>query len=294
MKVNQGPPGGTPGAAGPTSNTGAKESKSSAGETQGKKFENLLEEGAEHSAHPAAAQGSKLLLGSKGGATPEAMLKGKNLKLPEGTVQKEDVEVSETLTGKGQPKEGGPIAGKAFKSLLDQHQESKTEDGGKPNAGYEGLPLSAYLEPAAPAVKPVETVQHAGLQVHEIEKMVDRVLVGVNASGEPEMRMDVHLDSLGPLNIQVTRGEEGLKIHFNAQTENAGIQLNQNLAALQQTLAAKGLQVADIQLLVANEPLAMNTLLDHPKGGSTERVHRKDRAQKATGDKVQRSTRGPS
>src|SRR5262249_25148653 len=218
MKVNPGPAGGNaPGSAGPTSDTGAKESKTSAGETQGKKFENLLEEkGTEQSEHPVGAQGAKLLLGTKGGPNPEVMLKGKNLKLPQGVVQQEDAELAETLTGKGQPpKEGAPMTGKAFKSLLDQHQEPSAEDAG-PKAGYEGLPLSAYLEPAAPA-KPAETVQHAGLQVHEIEKMVDRVLVGVNASGEPEMRMDVHLDSLGPLNIQVTRGEEGLKIHFNCQ-----------------------------------------------------------------------------
>jgi flagellar hook-length control protein FliK len=288
MKVNSGPPGGkAPGSAVPARESGPKESKSSADQTQGKKFENLLEEKPE--VNERAGAQAKLLLGSKG-LSPDAMLKGKNLKLPEGVVQQEDAALTETLTGE---QKEGPVAGKAFKSLLDQHQDTSADDGCKPGAGYEGLPLSAYLEPAAPT-KPVETVQHAGLQVHEIEKMVDRVLVGVNATGEPEMRMDVHLDSLGPLNIQVTRGEEGLKIHFNAQTENAGIQLGQNLAALQQTLSAKGLQVADIQLLVANEPLAMNSLIDQPKAGSTDRVLRKDRAQKATAEKLQRSTKGPS
>lgn len=212
-----------------------------------------------------------LLEGSAPGGKGGPLAHGKGMK---GPIPLQGEEMPETVAKNGD-------SGKTFKNVLEKQDRSDI-GGGTP--GSQGLPLTAYLEPASQP-KNVEAIQHAGMNIQEIEKLVDHVLVGVNETGEPQFKLDMHLDNLGPLNIQITRTEQGLQIHFNAETDKAGLQLGQNLPMLQQALAQKGLQVSNIQLLVGNEPLAMNQLIDSPRAGSAERVHRKDRAQKTATDK---------
>lgn len=139
----------------------------------------------------------------------------------------------------------------------------------------QGVPLSAYFERAAQP-KGVEQISQSGLQISEIEKLVDRVMVGVNEVGEPEFKIDMRLDQLGDLNVKVTRTEGGLQIVFNAETEKGGMQLGQNLQQLQTALAEKGLQVSNIQLMVQNQPVSANQLIQQPRTSSEARSERKD------------------
>jgi flagellar hook-length control protein FliK len=219
-----------------------------------------------------------LMEGKTPGASQNPLLKGKGQGGPGELVGHQEGGTLETTAKKGD----ASFSDKLFKSAMDKANKSDV-GGGTPAS--QGMPLTAYLEPASHS-KGSEAVQHPTMNVQDIEKMVNRVLVGVNESGDPEMKLDMRLDSLGQLSVQVTRTEQGLQIHFNAETDRAGLQLSQNLGSLQQALAQKGLQVNNIQLLVGNEPLALNQMIDSPKTFSQERVHRKDRVQKAAADKA--------
>lgn len=240
----------------------------------GKAFENVLE--------------NKTQFGTQNNLAAQTGQKGAGAMIPQPKLSKgpdpnslQGKKVNPQQTTEVSEKSSTSVSGKMFKGVLDKQQNQSEIGGGTP--GSQGMPLAAYLEPGAP--KAVEDVQHAGMNVQDIEKLVDRVLVGVNEVGDPQFKMDMHMDKLGPLNIEITRTAEGLQIKLNAETEKTGLQLGQNLATLQETLTQKGLQVQNIQLLVGNEPIAVNQLIDSPKTGFQERIHRKDRVQKTATEK---------
>ena len=230
------------------------------------------------------------------GMLPKDLLPGENLSEQQGSKGQQqgakgtlgpNVQFGSDAEGVASKKDGAPFSEKLFKNVMDKMDKSDV-GGGTPAS--QGLPLSSYLEPATAQQTAEPDAVRPPLNVQDIEKMVDRMLVGVNASGDPQIKVDVHLDSLGPLKIEVTRTDAGLQVQFNAETDRAALQLNQNMPQLQDLLMQKGLQVNNIELLVANEPLAINQMIDSPRPGSMDRVHRKDRAQKIFGDKLQKST----
>ncbi len=158
---------------------------------------------------------------------------------------------------------------KTTKNIL-RDQEVKREP-----LGSQALPVSAYLEPPAPP-KELDASGQPALQIAEIEKIVDNVFVGVNASGDPEFKLDMNLRELGNLQVKVTRTPEGLVIHFNTETEKAGLQLGQNLQALQTTLAQKGLQLNNLQLTIQNQPVPMNEFVQAARSAPDSRWSRRE------------------
>lgn len=141
--------------------------------------------------------------------------------------------------------------------------------------GSQALPVSAYLEPPAPP-KELDASGRSVLQIAEIEKIVDNVFVGVNASGDPEFKLDMNLRELGNLQVKVTRTPDGLVIHFNTETEKAGLQLGQNLQTLQATLVQKGLQLNNVQLTVQNQPVPMNEFVQAVRSTPDSRLSRRE------------------
>jgi flagellar hook-length control protein FliK len=182
------------------------------------------------------------------------------------------------------------LSDKSFRNILDsaldKELKKNLQGGSDQSAQNSGIPIASLIEPAAPKV-PVTQPVHPALNVAEIEKMVDRVLVGVNSTGEPEFRVDLHTPELGDLNIKVTRTEEGLQIQLNTVTDKAGQQLGENMQALQQALTQKGLQVNMMEILVQNQPIPVNQMVDQNSRGSfADRVHRKDQAAKVKGERI--------
>jgi len=158
---------------------------------------------------------------------------------------------------------------KILKNVLREH-EVKPEQ-----LGSQALPISAYLEPPAHP-KEIQTAGQPLLQIAEIEKIVENVFVGVNASGDPEFKLDMNLRELGAVNVKVTRTGEGLVIHFNTETEKAGLQLGQNLQTLQAALAQKGLAVYNLQLSIQNQPIPLNEFVEAIRPVPDSRVSRRD------------------
>jgi flagellar hook-length control protein FliK len=181
------------------------------------------------------------------------------------------------------------MSDKTFRSILDnalsKELDKNAKDGSDQSAQNTGIPIASFVEPAAPKVPADQAVKPA-MNIAEIEKMVDRVLVGVNSTGEPEFRIDMHTKELGDLNIKVTRTDQGLQIQMNCVTDKAGQQLSNNMQALQQALTQKGLQVNNVELLVQNQPIPVNSMSDSTSRTGVDRVNRKDSLNKVKGEKV--------
>ncbi len=156
------------------------------------------------------------------------------------------------------------------------------------------LPLSTYLEAVGkpPEIQPPPV--QGGLNIAHIEKLVDQMLVGVNATGDPEIKLSLHVPELGQLQVKITRGEDGLSIHLNSDSEKAGVQLGQNMTVLQSTLAQRGLQVQNIELLVQNQPVPLSEFVEAVRPAFDAKTLRKDPTTKVSREgKKDRPGTGP-
>ncbi len=166
----------------------------------------------------------------------------------------------------------GEMESKSPKTIKNVLREP---EGKREPLGSEALPVSAYLEPPSPP-KEVDASGRQVLQIAEIEKIVENVFVGVNASGDPEFKLDMNLRELGAVQVKVTRTPDGLVIHFNTETEKAGLQLGQNLQTLQSALVQKGLQLNNVQLTIQNQPVPMNEFVQTVRSIPDSRLSRRE------------------
>ena len=186
--------------------------------------------------------------------------------------------------------EEGPVPGQ----LEDIHVKKPgkgSESGGSDkqsdsqNPSAQNLPLSAYF-PQDAKVANVQQVAPAGeVQIPEIEKIVDRIMTGINATGNPEVKVDLHLPELGQLNVNITRGDAGaLTIQLNAETEQFGQRLGENMQALYTALTQKALSISNIQIMIQNQPMPLSELIETYRPNAESRVFRKDSTSRTTRD----------
>lgn len=182
---------------------------------------------------------------------------------------------------------------------LEHKKPGKTKEGqtldneGKPQGLGQSLPLSAYFPHDAKVTEVKQTAPAGELQIPHIEKIVDRILTGINASGNPEVKVDMQLPDLGKLNVNITRADVGLMIQVNAENEKAGLQLSQNMQALYVALSEKALNISNIQIMIQNQPIPLSELIDQFRPNSDQRVHRKDSSSKASEKKKEKQDQPP-
>lgn len=107
-------------------------------------------------------------------------------------------------------------------------------------ANPSGLPT-----PSLQSETDVGKVQNPGLNIDEIQSIVNKVQVGVNEKGLPECRFEIETKNLGTLDLKVNAEKDQIRIEFVTEDANAQQVLEHNLKELQQMLQDKGLTLVE-------------------------------------------------
>jgi hypothetical protein len=90
-----------------------------------------------------------------------------------------------------------------------------------------------------------EAVQRPGLNINEIQSIVNRVDLAVNEKGLPEMRFELQTQNLGNIDLKVSAENDQIRIEFATDDINAQKVLEENLNELGEKLREKGLNLAE-------------------------------------------------
>jgi flagellar hook-length control protein FliK len=107
------------------------------------------------------------------------------------------------------------------------------------------------INPNAQAPAPIQgeteisKTQNPGLNIDEIQSIVNKVQVGVNEEGLPECRFEIETKNLGKLDLKVSAEKEQIRIEFATDDANAQQVLEQNMKELHQLLQDKGLTLVE-------------------------------------------------
>jgi flagellar hook-length control protein FliK len=153
----------------------------------------------------------------------------------------------------GEPKIHSRIEAKEERenSGLSKHG-MKSEQIETPNLPNPVLQQSVQSSTAVQGVKAVTEVKPA-LNLQEIESIVQRVHVGVNEKGLPEMNFELKTENLGNLSLKVNAENDKIRIEFVTHDSAAQDVLNQNLRELTQTLHNKGLNIAELNVMTRDQ-----------------------------------------
>lgn len=141
-----------------------------------------------------------------------------------------------------------PIDAKKFS--MDATSEPRLETKAK-RTGEEANVSNAIANPPMNAPSQVQSeasttaVQNPGLNINEIQSIVNKVQVGINEKGLPECRFQIETKNLGTLDLNVSADKDRISIEFVTEDANAQNILEQNLKELQQMLQDKGLMLAE-------------------------------------------------
>jgi flagellar hook-length control protein FliK len=108
--------------------------------------------------------------------------------------------------------------------------------------------MMVHPNPNSPGIQAdaeVANVQRPGLNINEIQSIVNKVQVGINEKGLPECRFEVETKNLGTLDLKVSAEKDQIRIEFVTEDNNAQQVLEQNLKELSQMLQDKGLTLAE-------------------------------------------------
>ncbi|HSP07142.1 MAG TPA: flagellar hook-length control protein FliK, partial [Acidobacteriota bacterium] len=94
------------------------------------------------------------------------------------------------------------------------------------------------------AVKAEKTHAAAGLKMEELQSIVQKVHVGINEQGKPEMNFQIQTHNLGPMDLKVSADGDKIKLDFVTEDINAQNVLKENLDELSNQLREKGLTLA--------------------------------------------------
>ena len=92
-----------------------------------------------------------------------------------------------------------------------------------------------------------------GLNIKEIESIVQRVQVGVNEQGLPEMQFELSTKNLGDLGLKVSADGDKIRIHFVTQDAATQNELEKNLQELSRTLESHGLMLAETKFMTRDQ-----------------------------------------
>jgi flagellar hook-length control protein FliK len=90
-----------------------------------------------------------------------------------------------------------------------------------------------------------EAVQRPGLNINEIQSIVNRVDLAVNEKGLPEMRFELQTQNLGNIDLKVSAENDQIRIELATDDINAQKVLEENLNELGEKLREKGLNLAE-------------------------------------------------
>ena len=145
----------------------------------------------------------------------------------------------------------------AFSQVLAKKREGKEEDtetkGGK---GTEKPldPAAAGLMQAAPTLpdQPIQAGQVESKRMvalpPEMQHLVREISVVVNTAGKQQVHIELNSNVMQGLHIRIERKEGVIEIQFQSSSDDVSRLLLRNADALSQSLADRGLNVADIRV----------------------------------------------
>ena len=137
----------------------------------------------------------------------------------------------------------------------------KKEEVSKKKAAKEDLDLKEFSVPTHVMMGPasiqskteIQKAHGPALNIKEIESIVQKVQVGMNEKGLPEMNFELMTDKLGALNLKVSSENEKISIQFVAQDTAAQAELQKGMNDLSQLLGQRGLNLAETNVMTRDQ-----------------------------------------
>ena len=150
-----------------------------------------------------------------------------------------------------------PVSAKSGKEDLQEGALKKEDFSKKLKEKEELKEFSVPNMNMAPAtIQPkveVQKTQAPALNIREIESIVQKVQVGVNEKGLPEMNFEIMTDKLGALNLKVSSENEKINIQFVTQDASAQVELQKGMNELSQLLGQRGLNLAETNVMTRDQ-----------------------------------------
>jgi len=99
----------------------------------------------------------------------------------------------------------------------------------------------------------VQKTHGPALNIKEIESIVQKVQVGMNEKGLPEMNFELMTDKLGPLNLKISSENEKIKIQFVTEDASAQAELQKGINDLSQLLGQRGLNLSETNVMTKDQ-----------------------------------------
>ena len=164
-------------------------------------------------------------------------------------------------------------------------QEISIKPEGTPERKVENQPPEA-AEPAAPTISPGvvhermrmdpisgkinEPARLAEAQTTEILRQISRQVAGSSGTGSQSIRIQLHPDDLGQIDLRITTGSLGTHVTLIADQSSTGKLLETHIDQLKQTLADAGIQMANVHV---GQQSDQRSFRDPQYGQNTARQH---------------------
>jgi flagellar hook-length control protein FliK len=131
------------------------------------------------------------------------------------------------------------------------------------------VPTHVMMGPASIQPKSeVQKTQGPALNIKEIESIVQKVQVGINEKGLPEMNFELMTDKLGSLNLKISSENEKISIQFVTQDTAAQAELQKGMNDLSQLLGQRGLNLAETNVMTRDQQSQQQQQQDRGRGES--------------------------
>jgi flagellar hook-length control protein FliK len=116
-----------------------------------------------------------------------------------------------------------------------------------PPASSPGV-VHEQLRMDAPIEKMTEPARLAEAQTIEILRQISRQIAGRSHAGSQTVRIQLHPEELGQIDLRITTTSQGTSISMVADQSSTGKLLESQIAQLKQTLIEAGVQMADVHV----------------------------------------------
>ena len=167
----------------------------------------------------------------------------------------------------------------AFSQVLAKKREGKEEDaetkGSKrPEKPFD--PAAAGLTQVAPAMPdlPIQAGQVESKRMvavpPEVQQLVREISVVVNTAGKQQVHIELNSNVMQGLHIRIERKEGVIGIQFQSSSDDVSKLLLKNVDALSQSLADRGLNVADIRVTGPRDSTRVQTYKSRSGSGQVQ------------------------
>jgi flagellar hook-length control protein FliK len=155
------------------------------------------------------------------------------------------------------PEKSGTDEPSAFSRVLAKKREATQEGGTETKTGKRSdqeieEAAAALMQQQTPIDQPIQVTQieskHVVALPPEMHSLVREISVVVNAAGTQQVHIEMNSNVMKGLHIQIERKDGAVAIQFQSSSDDVATLLQRNTDALSQSLADRGINVADIRV----------------------------------------------